>query len=145
MQKNNSVLSDANEGSDHEQFHDEDYLIKLSQSQIPSAGVKRIDNFSEAGTPRNSKQQYTLGIEKDFIKDLFLPKDKNFQQYVVDLTVEENRFLSYAFSWEMTDDKEGKQSKKKKKQSRSSVQVDPFSFSIVFVLDSRDQTFSKEW
>ena len=37
------------------------------------------------------------GIDKEFILDLFMPKDSNFQNKVMELTVEENKFIYYPF------------------------------------------------
>ena len=37
------------------------------------------------------------GIDKEFILDLFMPKDSNFQNKVMDLTVDENKFIYYPF------------------------------------------------
>jgi hypothetical protein len=58
-----------------------------------------------------------FGFSKAFFTELFLPKEEMFQNNLFDLTVENNRFISYPFSFEDSQSQSKKQGKKEGKKS----------------------------
>lgn len=48
---------------------------------------------------QNGQNKKIFGIDKEFFLDLFMPKDSNFQNKVMDLTVDQNRFIYYPFNY----------------------------------------------
>jgi hypothetical protein len=44
-----------------------------------------------------------FGLEKGFFKELFIPKENTFHNSLFDLTVENNRFLSFPYFFEDKD------------------------------------------
>ena len=63
--------------------------------RICNPGV--IDDQSDRVDSNKNKTKKLFGIEKDYFLELFMPHDSNFQNKVMDLTVEYNRFLYYPF------------------------------------------------
>lgn len=54
--------------------------------------------FKNRSSELESKQKKKIfGIDKDFLFDLFVPKDAHYQNRVQDLSVDDNRFVYYPF------------------------------------------------
>ena len=94
-----------------------------------------IDEFLKINHQSHSHNSNQLfGIDKDFFMDLFMPKDSNFQNKVMDLTLDDNRFVYYPFVFPDPDTipkllteshkQKMKKLKKKAKQTRFQEQDD---------------------
>ena len=68
---------------DRLKFNDDNYLLRLAmEDEKPDV---------------SGKKSPLLNVDKTFFKDLFVPKDGNFQNKINDLTLDENRFIYYPF------------------------------------------------
>jgi len=70
--------------------------------KFPQLNIDDFKRFEEqplaGGVSEPLKSKKTIfGLEKTFFTDLFIPKENTFQNSIFDLTVENNRFLSFPF------------------------------------------------